>query len=524
VTKERLLGAVRSVPAVPGSLAAAGLVGLSVFAISIGFTLADPTRFGWVMYGGDPEIHFFGWHLFRRGPWQQPAGAVPLLRWPVGTSVGLTDSIPILAFAFKPFSALLPTYFQYQGLWLLCAFVLQGIFAALLMRTMTPRFELQLLGATLFVISPPLLYRFNHEALAAHWLILWALWMTLRGWRQASFTEWALLACLAAATHPYLAFMVGALMFAAHAGALLVAPSATALIAARFAILGACMTFILWQCGYFTVEPADLQGGRFGYFSMNLLSPLLPLVAYDSERPWFTPPLEGQYEGYAYFGAGLLLVTMVALYSAVRRHAFSRPLEVRRYVPLWIVLAGLFLLALGPQIAVGGRTVVAYDPGWWGPLTLFRASGRMIWPVFYAAVWLVLAQTVRSMPARAIWVLSAAVALQAFDAAPHVRVLRAMRAVGFANPLQSRFWDVVPPHYRRVVLFPSRMCTAEATFDYRPFALLAGRHGVGINVGGTARPASGPTVRYCRSLDRDIAAGTLDPDSLYVVRSDLVPA
>jgi hypothetical protein len=504
---------------------AAAFAGFSIFAITIGLSLVDPTRFGWVMYGGDPEVHFFGWHLYRNGPWSWPLGATPLLRWPVGTSVGLTDSIPIAALVFKPFSPVLPPVFQYLGLWLLCCFVLQGVFAALLVRTVTTRPELQLLGAVLFVMSPPLLNRFSHEALSAHWLIVWALWLTFRDRRRAAVWPWLAVCTIAAATHPYLCLMIGALMLAAFAGELLVAPSTAAKLVTQFAAICVCIAVILWQSGYFVVEAENLRGGRFGYFSMNVLSPLLPLSAYSGPARWFSP-LEGQYEGYAYLGAGGLLLCVVAAYKMARDA--RRPTSLRslpfRYIPLALTLAGLLLLSLGPQIAAGSQTVIAYDPSWWGPLSLFRASGRMFWPLYYALLLLVIRQAARWPAGAALWILSAALMLQAVDVMPHFRILRSMRLVGFANPLHDPFWEVVTPHYRQLVLFPARMCTAEDTFDYRPFAVLAGRHGLGINTGSAARVASEPTETYCRQLEREIATGSIDSDSLYVLRNDLVAA
>jgi hypothetical protein len=66
------------------------------------------------------------------------------------------------------------------------------------------------------------------------------------------------------------------------------------------------------------------------------------------------------------------------------------------------------------------------------------------------------------------------------------------------------------------------MCTAEATFDFRPFALLAGEHGIAINAGTAARWDSARVEDYCRALDHAIEAGELDPRRLYVLRKDLV--
>ncbi len=104
----------------------------------------------------DYRLHHLGWHLYRYGPWTFPLGATPLLIWPIGSSIGLTDSMPIVAIWLKALSPMLPTDFQFIGLWLVLSFALQGVFGALLMRLATPRPELQLLGATLLILSPPL--------------------------------------------------------------------------------------------------------------------------------------------------------------------------------------------------------------------------------------------------------------------------------------------------------------------------------------------------------------------------------
>jgi hypothetical protein len=100
--------------------------------------------------------------------------------WPMGGSVGLTDSIPRWPRWSSLFSAWLPPLFQFIGMWLVLSAALQGAFGALLMQLATPRPVLQWLGAMLFVLSPPLIIRFGHLALTAHWLLLAALWLALQ--------------------------------------------------------------------------------------------------------------------------------------------------------------------------------------------------------------------------------------------------------------------------------------------------------------------------------------------------------
>jgi hypothetical protein len=502
---------------------AAATAGFLTFAFSLGLQLVDPTNIGWAAQAGDVSIHFFGWHMFRRGPWTNPAGAVQLWGWPIGTSVGLTDSIPVFAFTFKLLNPVLPTDFQYIGLWLLCCFVLQGLFAALLMRSITQDPALQLLGACLIVMSPAMIGRYGHAALTAHWLVLCALWLYFRTPAQARWLPWALLCSLAAATHPYLAMMVTALMGAAHARELALRPEWTRILA-RMIGVAACVAVVLWQCGYFVVSSASLQEQGFGYHSMNLLSPLLPSSAYTAGARSSWTATAGQYEGYAYLGAGMLLLMVFAapiLMKWLIGQSMAR-VDVWRHVPLMVVLAVLLLLALGPSITLGPWTLLEYDARWWGPLTVFRAHGRVFWPLYYVIMLGILACIARLGARPAGVLLCAALALQAWDASALYRALRGERTREFANPLQSRFWDAAPKHYRKIVLYPTGMCGDSETVDFRPFSLIAGREGVPINAGFAARPDLSRLQQYCLDLEREMNLGLVDADTLYVLRRDLV--
>src|SRR4029453_3125742 len=116
----------------------AGLFGALVMTFVLGPSLVDPTNIDWLMHA-DYRLHFLGWHLYRGGPWPLPIGASPLLILPVGSSIGLTDAIPIVGIPLKLLSGVLPAHFQFIGLWLVLSFALQGVFGALLMQLATPR-------------------------------------------------------------------------------------------------------------------------------------------------------------------------------------------------------------------------------------------------------------------------------------------------------------------------------------------------------------------------------------------------
>jgi hypothetical protein len=492
--------------------------------------MVSPVSVEWLMRG-DFALHFLGWHLYRHGPWAWPVGATPLLLWPIGSSVGLTDSIPVASILLKPFDAVLPSLFQFIGPWLVLSFALQGLFGVLLMRLATPQPFVQLLGASILMLSPPLMFRVGHAALTAHWLLLASLWLALRpdtsepSRRTACW--WSGLCAVTAATQPYLLLMVVVLMAAAHARQILCTPRRAATIALSGAMALAGAYVALWQSGSLMV-PADqgLTVGGFGAWSTNLLSFVMP-----TQGPTLLfPGLFGeanfeQYEGYAYLGLGSLLLASVSL-AGRGRHVLTREWWRGRvqHLPLVLGLTFLAVMALGPRVSAGTQTLLVYDATWWGPLRIFRTNGRMIWPVFYATTVAVLFAVTRLRERTAMALLAIAVSLQAADVQGLARRMADNGTFGFRDPLEHRFWRVVPPHYGQVLLVPSNVCAPSGGLDPTAFSLRAAVFGIGINAGQTARYDVRRAEEYCESLQQDIRDGRWSKDALYVLRADLLPS
>ena len=509
------------------TLALGALIGLVSFAVGPGLGLANPTSYAWVLQG-DWNTHFLGWHLFRHAPWAFPLGATPALAWPIGSSVGLTDSLPAAAFLFKLVDPLLPATFQYIGLWLLLCSILQGLMGARVMQLTTDRRAVQLLGTALIVMSPTFLVRIAHPALDAHWLLLAAIVLYFtdggRAPSLAGLAKWFVVTGVAAATHPYMTMMILTLAVAAYGRQALARRSDIPLIAAHLMALTATAAFVLWQSGYFVIGTReDLQAAGFGVHSTNLLSFVMP-----TEGPTrFSPgPIRyasvGQDEGYAYLGAGMLLLGSVALIAgAVALVRRGIPRGASQHLPLALALMFLTAMALSPVVTLGARVLFAYDPAWWGPLTTFRASGRMIWPAYYVTVIAILGAVSRLPAYWPVVLLTVAAAAQALDLAPRYEAMRQLRSATVHDPLQSPLWRAAPRHYRRLTLAPTNLCEPSANVDHTAFSLLAGRERLTINAGSAARAASSATADYCQRLTRELDAGRVDPATLYVLRADL---
>ena len=361
--------------------------------------IVDPTNVQ-AFIAGDWGTHMLGWLQFRHAPlWHLPLGQVPHLGFPLGTSLLFTDAIPLLGLVLRPFSALLPTDFQYLGLWLLTSFVLQGALGAQIAAIYLRSRVALVASAVLFVLLPAFLIRNVHPALTAHWIILAVLYGALRGPRR---TRWGLVALVSLATliQPYLwAFAVilflGVLLDDARRGAsswTRAAVSGATCLTASFGLLALVGGF---SSGFQTV----IAG--FGSYSANALT----FVAPNGTSRFFhldSPPT--QLEGFAYLGLGVLaLLAIVGLLSLLGRHPLQQGYSLRAPgVPLatGVAVGLLAAFALSDHVFVGSREVLTlswvYDPI--RPLAeRFRCSGRAIWPLMYLLVTLAIGGLQRSL-------------------------------------------------------------------------------------------------------------------------------
>lgn len=359
------------------------LLGLVVFLYIFDVSLLDPTNVGWLMTD-DLGQHFSGWHAFRFDAWRFPITATTLLAWPVGIPIVFTDSNPLLALVLKPFSSILPEQFQYIGPWYALCLILQSFFAYLLVFRISSNRSFSVAAALLFLLYPPLLTRWGHDTLMAHWLILWAISLyftpTSSAGEKSIRAQGIAITLLSAAIHFYLTAMVVPLII----GAIAFGPG---IIARKFLSILAALLLLFGEMallGYFSLDSAGSHG--FGYYSMNLNALFNP-----AGLSYFLPSLPrgpGQYEGYQYLGAGGLMLLTVAggllMRSTRSRDRTLSPIHYRtRFLIFYGVAATLFAISL-PAL-FGDRVVVDFTLPEFAKsaLGVFRTSGRFFWPVAY---------------------------------------------------------------------------------------------------------------------------------------------
>jgi hypothetical protein len=520
-----LLGATPAAPAPPprawwGGLAAAA-IGFAVIAWTFGLHVLPPSHTGWMLtgtIGPDPVQYWLGWTWFSRAPWSWPPGLNPDWGLEIGSSIFYSDSIPLLAFAFKALRPVIEVS-QYWGMWLFACGALQAWMAWRLVGLFTPHPLPRLAAAALFALSPMMLNRLGgHFALGAHFLLLAALHLCLTRaapfWRLA---QWAGLILLASLIHAYLLPMVAGfwaadwLARAWRRGRRIAPLAAEAILAPAAGVLG------LWLAGFFALK-GGFGGtwGGYGEMQLDLLAPFDP-------APWsrWLPDLPGpdHWEtGHSYLGLGVLL-TLAAGTAAWAWRPFP---WLRRRWALLLGVTGMLAIAITHRVSIGGHVfeLVPLPERLVDIADALRASERFFWPFAYAALLAAIVALVRGLGAtRAGVVLAVLAVVQFADLQPgFARLERYFPAGPAVAPLrlQDPFWTEAARRYDRVRLAPTGMQARH----WEEIAVYAATRGLSTDAVYLARLDPAKVAALNERIATDLAAGRHEPGSFYALGTE----
>jgi Family of unknown function (DUF6311) len=514
-----------------------GLLGLAWFTLVFGPSILNPTYLGWVMQG-DGAQHVLGWLFFRHEPWSWPLGSVSSFPYPIGTTVGYTDSIPWVAILAKAISPFLPEDFQYIGLWLAVCFFLQGWFGVRIVQELSPHPLIHILGGACFILDPVLLWRIGHDSLCAHWLILGLIWLHLRLWPEGRTPHWALAMTLgfcliSAGVHPYLAMMVLGLALALVCKFHWVDHS----LSARQMVLwgggcGAATLGVFAALGY--IGSGISWGAKgFGEYSADLLTLVNP--AGTSRFLPALPSAPGQYEGFGYVGSGVLILGVIGIAIIWYNPSILGGRSLKSWVPLGICTALLAFFALSSRVTFAGKPILTlghfYRP-FLDIIAPFRTSGRFIWPLHYVSITTTLALWIVSFKTSTLIiyiVFSIIIISQILDyRGPFLQWYHGYHQRKQPFTLQVDDWRHAKGLYKHMVLYPPQIiggdlpgCVMpEFEMDYYvPLAYQAYRLNMTFNNGYFARIDANKGRKYCKELHESMAVGRFDEDTIYVIHS-----
>lgn len=352
-----------------------------------GLQVLDPAYHDWLLTnGGDDIQHYVGADAFRRSSWTFPIGNMDTLNYPDHVSVIFYDAIPLCALITRIFHSILPPDFQYFGIWGLLCFILQGLFAVKIMRKFTGTPLILILSAMLFIHAPVMVFRiFGHEALGAHWLILWTALLLVYYEEKynkfsAAVTLIALLGFITPFIHMYFFPICGIVILCWCVYDFL---NTKKILRPLIAILcyTACAMLAVFLLGGFDTD--RLGAGGLGTFSLNLNAFFNSM----DHSAWvktlrFT---QGQQEGFAYLGlAQLCLIVMITI-LLFTEYKEKLTADKKKLLAVLCVSAICILLSLSNVISFGDRILltIPLPAAVERLISTFRSTGRFIWPVYY---------------------------------------------------------------------------------------------------------------------------------------------
>lgn len=371
------------------SLILSGLLGAVSFLLIYGWNILNPSNTDWLFSGGDLTQHYLGWVGYRNSDWTFPIGMMNQVTYPYNISIIFTDSIPLLAVFFKILSPLLPSQFQYFGLWGILCFILNGIISAKILKKYLSNDFQVIMGSAFFILSFQVLWRmFAHTSLAGHWIILLAISLFLYHNEFSSYKKellwWFGLGCLVSSVHIYFLLMCGIILLGFCLFDFLLNRSIKKCAGYLCSYIGAAFVTVGILGGFSSGN--SVTDGGLGSFSLNL-NGFFNSMGYGTLLKEF-PYRAGGLEGFSYLGAGilfLLLVTIAFLFSSInlslKIHSETKYQKISAAFICFIAT----VVSLSPVISLGAHVLFTIPLPDFITKTwqIFRASGRVAWICIY---------------------------------------------------------------------------------------------------------------------------------------------
>ncbi|UQZ91420.1 hypothetical protein C4J81_19170 (plasmid) [Deltaproteobacteria bacterium Smac51] len=494
------------------------IIGAASFFLVVGPRILNPKNIAW-LNGGDPWTHYLGWSFFRYSSWSFPIGLNPNYGLEISNSIIFSDSIPLMAFIFKPFSPLLPEPFQYLGIWLLLCFILQAFFSWKILSLITENSAIRFLGTLLLVFSPPMIWRLQgHLSLTSHFLIMASLYMYFKPGSERRKLAWITILGATALVHAYL-LAINAAIWITDLITKKINNNMSAKEAGLELVLIILTTgFFCWQAGYFTIGDSAASGG-YGLYAMNILSLIDPsgwsYVIKD------IPENGGNYEGFNYLGLGVIFLWACALpvfFECTRKIMH----KVKNNYPLIILMVFITAFAVTNNINLGKAQlnftlpdIIIKQAG------IFRSSGRMFWPAFYLLVLSAIYLVARGYEKRAaIPLLALAIFIQTADThAVWGRIRNNMMidpGSAWNTPFKDPFWELAAQKYAKV----RNVCGGRPS---KEIAAYAATHRMATDSAYLARVNSSAHKAWMGQWQVWFDTGRFDEDSLHIVNEACNP-
>ena len=360
----------------------------SIFFYSLFFNLSYLNIFNvnWLYNVEEFQAYQIAFEFYKNDIWRWPITSNPNYGINTNNNILLSDNVVFLNIFFKLISNFFTSNFQFFGIWIFICFFFQSFFSYKIFYFYTKNFKYSFLCSIFFIILPILIDRiYIHLALSAHWLIIWAIYLSIKDISQSKFNlKWVLLFTIAILTNLYIFLMVAAIFTYSN----LVNFNNT--IGFKFKILLLNYVYfllILYVIGFFDLNVINYLQYGFGYYKSNLLTFFDATGGFISTSEGFSWSLldifdikniNGENEGFGYLGLGGIVLLFILLYLL----SFQKKNIIFKISVFALIF---FFVSLSNNIHISNYNLITFDLNKYllGLFSFIRASGRFIWLVYY---------------------------------------------------------------------------------------------------------------------------------------------
>jgi hypothetical protein len=509
------------------------LVSLITVHFSYGLQILDPTNIDWLLSAyHDWGSHYLGWAFYRDEPWTFPVGEITRYNFPNGTNIGFTDSIPLLAVIFKPFSSILPEDFQYFGFWILSCYFILGIYCFKLFKLFKVS-SLYILIAVLFIIlNPVLIFRSLHPALCAQWVIVASFYYFLISTQSDNADsinkKQILIFALTALMTPYLTAIIGIFNILLPIKSYFLDKSISKKMLFVYPIVSVLSVLTLWYLlGMIGIgESVNLASSdSFNLMSFNLNSFFDSYGYFSKFLPKMGMVSDKQYEGFAYLGLGMIILGCFSLlwfgFRTLKDFKLIKSID-KKYLILFIACFLLSLFAITNHISFNERILFKY------PLPsivekicyTFRATGRFIWPMYYLIFIfsLLIFYKAKLSSTLKYLILMALLILQCYDTQDLFKSnsLKIGLKKTFETKLSDKEWMTVFKNFDEIITYPPFNTSILSPLDYQDFCFLALKSRKPITNGYVARIDALKSQDYMSKISQNLRNATIEENQLFI--------
>jgi len=320
----------------------------------------------------------------------------------------------------------------------------------------------------------------------------------------------------AALVHAYILAMIAVIWLADLAAKCFKRSLTIGMAIVELGVLFCVVTLCCWQAGYFTVERAGIISGGFGLFRANILTLVNPQNWSHALKN--LPAALGDSDGFAFLGLGLMMLAICA-FAGWLRGSTGLGAALRKRPLLGLALFGLALFSFSNHIAIGSfELVYPLPPEVISIANIFRASGRMFWPVYYAVIFAIVFLVIRAnTPGVAIALLGTALLIQVVDThggwSDARKKFMAKPSSEWATPFVDPFWKNAASHYQKVRwIVPQNL-----SLHWISVSAYAGLHHLSTDAVYLGRMSTEQWRLSDAKASLALASGKYDPDSLYLM-------